>query len=98
MNPLDPQHSVQMESIVAAAIRYPSGFFALAPPYRHHHIVDYLASRGMRQGLEWQEGFLTNTGRFVNRKDAYQIAEAARQILPGAVSFKHTDLYSEDLW
>ena len=74
-----------MERIEAAAIRYSAGFFALAPPSRHHDVVEFLTSQGVQQGPDWQEGFLTNTGRFVDRKGAYPIAEAAGQIVPGAI-------------
>lgn len=42
------------------------------------------------------QGFLTSKGRYVNRQEAWVIAEAARQILPHA---RHPGtLYSEDLY
>jgi hypothetical protein len=42
------------------------------------------------------QGFLTSKGRYVNREEAWVIAEAARQILPHA---RHPGtLYSEDLY
>jgi hypothetical protein len=42
-----------------------------------------------------RQGFLTNTGRYVNRRDAAVIALAARQV---DKLMTDPDLYSEDLW
>lgn len=47
------------------------------------------------QPLKWEQGFLTNTGRFVSREEAYKIAKAAHQIVA------HDNgrfLFSESLW
>jgi len=70
------------------------------PPGRHHHVIHRLfALRGQDLSLEAQpdlSGFVTSSGRFVNRQEAWKLAEAAGQIIgnppcPGT-------LYSEDLW
>lgn len=41
------------------------------------------------------QGFLTSLGRFVDRKEAYALAQAAGQIQGGS---KHGYLFSEDLY
>jgi hypothetical protein len=44
------------------------------------------------------QGFLTDTGRFVNRVEAFYIALKAGQIINGTNSATTPKLYSEDLW
>jgi len=95
------------ERIIAAAIQY-SGLpsfksgeaahskwsivVSLSPPARHHDII-YLVTRNLQ---EIEQGFLTSGGRFVDRKEALQIALAAKQI--EAPKFQPDELFSEDLW
>ncbi len=43
------------------------------------------------------QGFLTNRGRFVNRYEAYEVAERAGQLV-GKKPHKVRKLYSEDLY
>lgn len=45
--------------------------------------------------LTWEQGFLTNTGRFVDRDEGFKIAQSAGQIPP---TWKPRHLFSEDLW
>lgn len=62
---------------------------------RHHNcfaLLSYLADGGYIKD-EKEQGFLTNTDRFVDRKEAVQIALASGQIQEP----KHY-LFSEDLW
>lgn len=91
------------ERIVSAAIRVPGidveGYapykliISVPAPGRHHHVAWFLAANGVD---ERDQGFLTSTGRFVDRKEAVTIAEAAGQRL--RVSGSQETLYSEDLW
>lgn len=87
------------ERIVRAAIRLePSNAVcSVARPGRHHNVIwDYCDRTGARRFPgEHTQGFLTNTGRFVDRKEALQLAIAAGQTDRGRFD-RH--LYSEDLW
>lgn len=84
------------ERIVAAAIYY-GAIVSLPPPARHHTII---AAMDLSMGIEGTgaipqlQGFLTNTGRYVGRVEAYYIA-----IRAGQIKDKPTpELYSEDMW
>lgn len=86
-----------MEKVVAAAV-YHGVIWSLPKPARHHTIVHTMAK--LEEGMAMRahpdnQGFVTNTGRFVNRQEAYGIAYKAGQVrdtdTPG-------ELYSEDLW
>jgi hypothetical protein len=85
------------ERIVAAAILIDDTLIVTAPPRaRHGDILHPLFLRyGIRAG-EFQ-GFLTSTGRFVDRTEAYRIAIASGQPWTDARHVEGT-LFSEDLW
>ena len=68
--------------------------------YRHPHcLYQMVAVTGLRscEAGEHEEGFLTNKNRFVDRKEAMQIAIAANQLIKRDGQNNHT-LYSEDLY
>nr|DAY02129.1 MAG TPA: hypothetical protein [Caudoviricetes sp.] len=48
--------------------------------------------------LDWEQGFLTNKGRFVNRKEAMEIAKAQNQVIRLSGSPNSDILFSEDLY
>jgi len=85
------------ERIVAAAV-YHGATISLPPPARHHTI---LQSMDIEMGIQaaavppQAQGFITSTGRFVNRVEAFYIAFNAEQITSGS---EGPQLYSEDLW
>lgn len=84
-----------MERIECAAIQHQGKTYALARPARHNDIINWICDeREISFVGSSGQGFLTNTGRFVNRKDAQYIARDAKQIvqLIGSV------LTSEDMW
>lgn len=85
------------ERIVAAAVLIEPGLIVAAPPpARHGDILHPLFLRyGIRSG-EFQ-GFVTSTGRFVDRTEAYRIAMASGQPWTDARHVEGT-LFSEDLW
>jgi len=70
------------ERIIAAAINF-GAIITLPPPARHHTI---LQSMDLEMGLEGanmipqSQGFITDSGRYVNRIEAFYIAQAAGQI------------------
>lgn len=69
--------------------------------WRHGNIIGTLkALAGLRSVLSgpdsvgnYEQGFLTNTNRFVDRKEAADIAFEA-----GQINDKLTSLFSEDVW
>lgn len=86
------------EEIACAAIKYPDiGVLALPAPARHHHVkwvrlfIDGRESHG-----DAEQGFLTTTGRFVDRQQGWKIAEKRGQI--EQISGNPGTLYSEDMW
>jgi hypothetical protein len=86
------------EHVVACAIRHPSGVIYAAPaPGRHHHLIWAMDAFG-HAGIEHtrKQGFLTNTGRFVNRITGLTLANEANQIIKKHPSYR--ELYTEDMW
>jgi hypothetical protein len=82
--------------VVAAAIRTGDGtVYSVPAPGRHHNVIALMAEARVRaDGPSCTQGFLTDTGRFVDRKAAERLARASGQVssLIGSV------LTSEDLW
>lgn len=60
---------------------------------RHHNII-WNNEKGFFNNCE--QGFITETGQFVSRKDALKIAEKCNQIIRRSCS--GDELYSEDVW
>jgi len=86
-----------MESIVGAAVQWQGLVFCLPPPKRHHDILHLMTAIGLPKIAHQEQGFLTNTGRYVNRLDALEIAKAAGQN-PKMANAPYLGLFSEDLW
>lgn len=100
-----------LETIVAAAVDItlfdpakpewadpPRAFTVSLPaPKRHHDIIHAVAEYIGRPVVPHEQGFLTSTGRFVGRKEAYGLALRAGQIAPKPNAVL-PDLFSEDLW
>lgn len=83
------------ETIIAAAIKSDDGetIYSLPAPKRHHHILHEFFGKVSLDVTD--QGFLTNSGRFVDRKEALSIAISSGQIKSG--NWPHR-LFSEDLW
>jgi hypothetical protein len=86
------------ETIVRAAIRHVEGDVHSVPrPGRHHDVIHSMGERYQHRRPEGHEqGFLTSTGRFIGRDEAWRIAERSGQLLPRATGAGH--LFSEDVW
>lgn len=89
------------ERIIAAAIQVEGMTLSLPLPARHGQVIS--AAHAMRLPefmiMPACQGFLTSTGRFVNRVQAKQIAHMAGQPQLRPESERHDrDLFSEDLW
>ena len=91
-----------LDRITAAAIRrdIDNHVFTLPPPARHPeiitHIVDTSNGTIKRVGYGYKQGFVTQAGRFVDRKEACGIARAAGQIEGKPKGERN--LFSKDLW
>jgi len=88
------------ERIISVALEGYGLIYSLPAPQRHHHIIHALYKlTGKSIGGDYQQGFITNIGRFVNRTEGYEIAKDAEQLLD-LPHVPHTPgtLYSEDLW
>ena len=88
-----------METVVCAAIlRTGQPVPDTVPaPGRHHNIIHMLASQGVGAGemTPDTQGFVTSTGRFVDRVEACQIARSANQLIREPTG---DFLTSEDVW
>ena len=80
------------QRIVAAALKLSSGQIVTKPPPVRHPTLILDANNP----LCYEQGFLTDSGEFVDREEAYRIALKAKQLVP-----RQSDgprLYTEDLW
>lgn len=93
-----------MERIERAAIWHRGQVWHVPQPGRHHDVIRMMSRAGYDAGAMVHQGFYTSHERFVDRKKARKIAEAAGQIKPrmgpDGVPFKseHPELFSEDIW
>jgi hypothetical protein len=83
-------------TVDAAAIRIGRAVFTLPRPNRHHNILWWLSVLGVRSVDLHDQGFVLNTGAFVDRRRAARIADRARQLRAPLIA--PPNLYSEDLW
>lgn len=73
---------------------------------RHHNCITTFAmivgfpynERGLEIMRTEEQGFLTNTNRFVSRLEALRIAKEANQLLPDERINESIGLYSENLY
>jgi hypothetical protein len=92
------------EYILCAAIHYKNGEKYIHQPInietgfvlagrRHHNIINTVGLAFGKMKCYKEQGFLTSTDRFVNRKEAAEIAYYSQQ-----TDVKKVELYSEDLY
>lgn len=83
------------ERIISVAISSFGIVASLPAPARHGDVLRKLHDfNPLVVGAE-RQGFLTNAGRFVNRRDAAVLALEAGQVVK---LISPPELYSEDLW
>ena len=89
---------IDEERISMAAIRHfgTGQVWAVTQPGRHHHVCWAMDMLMVPQQYQRDQGFLTNWGRYVDRKEAALIASAAGQLLDKQCT--PTELFSEDVW
>jgi hypothetical protein len=87
--------------IVAAAVRWQGVVYTLPPPARHHtinyHIIKTLGLERLPYEPE-NQGFVDESGRFLNRKQAVVSAMLFDQIKGPQKEIYGGELYSENLW
>lgn len=87
----------EIETITGVAIVTPDDkVWSLLKPNRHHNVIDLVFNKTGKQVFTKDQGFITNTGRYVNRKEALLIAIKAEQLLE--TSSVGDKLFSEDVW
>lgn len=95
--PYVPQPPKGDEAIVAVAVMLDGEVWQLPRPARHHHVLMALDNVLPGRAIEAHEqGFMTNTGRYVTRQEAARIAEYSGQI--AGKLHAPPNLFSEDLW
>lgn len=93
-----------METITASAIRWrrrDSDDWHVVTRRRHADCIKQFARRGLRRAdrdPDETQGFVTDTGRFVDRYEAFRIALASGQLEDTCADRPDRKLYSEDLW
>lgn len=85
------------EFITEAAVRREGEVWSVPRPGRHHNVLQLVSLRVGREREGWEQGFLTSSGRFVDRYEAFKIATAANQIIEKTPGPKGM-LFSEDVW
>lgn len=88
-----------METIVCVAIMCDGGMWTLPRPNRHWNIFELYYMVHKKVMPEPIQGFMTDYWRFVDREEAWKIAEAAGQLIERApTDGRGGTLYSEDVW
>ena len=89
--------SAKCEMIGGVAIQMGTSVIAMPPPNRHHNVIRLMVDTyGFHKPITGTQGFVTNTGRFVDRIEGLAIAKAANQLKPNYI--ERNELYSEDVW
>ena len=74
--------------------------------HRHGQCIDIMSTLGQLRSVQFgpnsvgetKQGFLTNTNRFVDRKEGMKIAIEAGQVEGDEINIKYPTLFSEDLY
>ena len=84
------------ETIDRVAIRHKGDVYDVPRPGRHHNVIAEMNKLGFGASDMNDQGFVTSHYRFVDRREAMKIAEAAGQIREktGPADM----LFSEDMW
>ncbi len=81
-----------MEKIISVAIRWNNVIASLPAPARHIDVMKYLP---FIKDLD-DQGFLTDTGRWISRKEAWELATKNEQLI--GTGYTPGILFSEDVW
>ena len=94
--PVDPKwHTTTWNGVRV----YPDKLIVTSPPpARHHTLLHPMYVEGRRHPTFEDQGFITSTGRYVEREEALRIAIASGQKMIDHPSRHAKWLFSEDLW
>lgn len=86
------------EICICAAVKSSCGY--LIRGQRHRDCRDSIVRRGMTPSKKWEdEGFITSTGRFVNREEGYKMMVALGWKSNNPQGYQLCEwLFSEDLY
>ena len=87
-----------VEKITGVAIRNEGIIYSLPSPSRHHHVIRYMNRKGFGPEHMIDQGFVTDKGRFVDRKEAALHARVSLQVPEIKKTDPQDELFSEDLW
>lgn len=90
-----------LTQITHVAIQYAGLVWMLPPPNRHHNVIRMIAEQnGVGVKGPDVQGFVCDTGDFLNRRQAFGLAAVNGQLKrrPGEKFYQGKELYSEDLW
>ena len=95
--------------ITHVAIKFDERIWSLPKPYRHHHIMHMIVNLSKVFGdwtgdcfeqvithNEYDSGFLDDSGRFLNRKEAMVHARSLYQLNESPIY--GDELFSENVW
>jgi hypothetical protein len=85
-----------LETIKAAAIRTGGVVYIVPRPGRHHNVLKAMPVHVAEASHLDEQGFITSTNRFVDRREAAKIARAAIQLIREPTP--SWMLTSEDVW
>lgn len=87
----------ERESVVAAAWKTDSGEVVVGK--RHNNARDIIVALGKTAGkAESDQGFITSSGRFVDRKEAFEMQKSAGIESVDRNGYHGKELHSEDLY
>lgn len=90
--------SMARTKITHVAIRFQGKVYSLPPPNRHHDVIrEIVRLTGVDSVDNDEQGFLDETGRFLNRQQAILSARLHNQIREGSRIVAGL-LFSENLW
>lgn len=84
------------ERIETAAIMQDGNIYTVVRPGRHHDVMRQMFDMGIYATEGHVQGFYTNKGRFVDRREALVIAQERNQLIRKTAPAY--ELFSEDLW
>ncbi len=85
-----------METIEGVGIVVEGKLYTLPRPNRHHHVIHLIYQETGEEVITDSQGFVTSSGRYVEREEALEIARNAGQLLPR--HFHKTQLFSVSVW
>lgn len=78
------------------AIKQDDTIYCLPKPFRHHDVIRTMVDVcKLPKPVTGEQGFMTNDGDFVDRKEALEIAFSCGQV---EEPIAPPNLFSEDLW